>query len=348
MNIKYFKSHLLSLLSILISTSVVACNSFSGTKAIGKSVSIGYGTSTKTYSQKTAGAGAATFLIGYIFKELDKAITEARTGNFGDKGIRLSGTGSFPKNGHLIIVRTVSDPANNFPNIAGVKDFLQKTPGTPGDELRKEIIRSSSIDSQDLERSLAQAIQNADKPSIEDTDKISLLVYCPIIQLETGITNAANIYGVTLSGMYYPLLAGSRFAGESSDIFSRISKSKESMVVEIYGPQGSGFTTGVVQVPLAWSPPSSKDERAQWVTSEKLFDTYKARHNTDLKKLLDDVLQKDGNIRLDHRQAFIQPRRNIRPLLRADFSVSETSEATGWIIKLMEKAEEQLKGGFGE
>jgi len=327
------------------------CSPYSGTRKMGEKTSFGYAAALpRTTTNKPSGGGLkalgflggaeiGVFVIGLIFTEADKAVTKARTGDYTAEGRKLSGTGTFPRNGYLVLARTISDPDNKFPEIAGANDLINSTPGTAGEQLAREISLKARIS----RNSLGETLRKSLGPNLKDDDKISMLALCEVVPLQ-GNSTGTDLYGVTFGGMYYPLLAGSRFVGESTDTFTRISKSKEAMLLEIYGPNGSGFTTGIVKVPLAWSPPAHKGERALWLTGDDLLKAYSNTHNKDQIKELKQLLDNKADERLARRQAFVEPKGISLNTLRGDYGVSETSEATGWILKAVGKAKDAAEG----
>lgn len=349
---KFTHITLTATLAILIN----ACSPYAGTRKMERKTSIGYaaaksreltttspsGSKIKTFGV-LGGAEIAVFVVGLIFTEADKAVTKARKGDYKAVGRQLAGTGTFPNNGYLVLARTISDPDNKFPEIAGVKDFINYTPGTAGADLVRTISKSANI----TPESLRATFKNSVSPDRDNNDKISMLTLCEVVPL-TGNSTSTGLYGVTFGGLYYPLLAGSRFAGESTDIFTRISKSKEAMLLEIYGPNGSGYTTGIIKVPLAWSPPGKRGERAPWLTGDDLLRAYANTNNEDQIKELEELLKQNSTERLDRRQAFVEPKGISISTLRGDYMVSETSEATGWILKAVGKAKDAAEGAVSD
>ncbi len=330
------------------------CSPYAGTNSDTTGTSIGYGRSqrsvviTKEETDPTiAGApiitttAVATYIVGYIFSEVDEAVTKARTGDYGRKGVSLQNTGGFPDGGFLVITRTIKDSGNKFSSVATVSDFKSGKSGTIGGDLLTTIA-STAKDSKgnkpsksEISKAFSQALKGT---KAGDSDKIALLALCPLMKLEGN--SGATVYAIGLDGIYYPLLGASRFGIESPDLARRIAKSKESMTLEIYGPNGSGFTTGVAKIPLVWNPPGGSISDS-WLTSKELLGHL---YDDAQQKNLRDLLVKDAEVRLTKRQAFIKPSERIRPLLRADFQVSETSEATGWIKDGIDSLEKEAKG----
>jgi len=339
------------------------CSPYAGTEGVTKKVSLGYGNLVgKSEPADHAGeqsigiptpAGVATWLIGFVVTQVDKQVTEMRTGDYAAKGVDLQ-TRSFPENGFLVVVRTIADPEGKYPQIASVGDFISHNIGTPGGDLNSTIANTTTVtgispdghlssrklglSSPQLSAAVKRALANEkdDKKPTADTDRIALLAVCPILKLDKAPANASRVYGVGLSGLYFPLMAAARFGGESSDLFDRIAKAKEAMTLEVYGPNGSGYTTGIIKVPLVWSPPH-KGERAEWVTGSSILEEIKRRHDKDGATSLGQLFDEDAISRLKQRTAFVSPRPSIQPLLRADAKVSETSEATGWIVKAVDE-----------
>ncbi len=182
----------------------------------------------------------------------------------------------------------------------------------------------------------------AAKNKIPLDEHIALLTVCPVVRMNPDESPA--IYAVLLDGMYFPVLKGRRFAGESSDIASRVAKSRESMNLEVYGPHGSGYTSGIVKVPLVWAPPGKEDAAAGWVSSDALKTALNARHNKDGIESLEELTERDVDKRLARRQAFLAPNASYARYVRADANVSETTEATGWILKLTAKLKDEVTG----
>jgi hypothetical protein len=330
------------------------CSPYSKSQSLTREFTVAYGATRGRISQpapsnmkNAVGAGpaalAATYLVGYLFDEVSDKIKEERAGDFLKKGIVLNTNSAFPNGGYLVVVRTVADPEGRFPGVATVEDFLaEDRPNTPGGRLKKQMVRSAGnkkdgyiLDPSELSGTVKAALKHDVKPH----DKIALLALCPMIPLNQE-SNDAKIYAIGLTGVYYPIIGGSRFSVESEDLVRRIAKSKEAMTLEIYGPQGTGYTTGVAKVPLVWNPPP-KESDAQWMDSKALFGNLIAQEQ---EQELQELLSVKMNSRLSKRQAFVEPRKDIRSLLRADVSVRESSDATGWLLKQVDKAEKEMKG----
>lgn len=350
-------SHLMKptlLIALTVSVGLlVQCHPYSGTGSKTKVVSITYGSHYRTVTKsqdpsKIEGFGAgviatqvATYLVGYIFTEAGKQVKKVRDGKFGDRGAPLYSTPDFPNGGYLLILRTVADPDNKYQHVATVNDLLAGKRDTAGGALRHQILENTQGSNQS--RLGASELQQAIKKStsgkeISETDKVGFLAICPIISLSGKPAGADNVYGIGLAGIYFPLLNGLRFNGEETSLARRVAKSSEVMDLEIYGPNGSGFTTGVAKIPLVWSPPS-RGESPRWITGGEIFGSL---IDDEQKEQLKQILSEDLNGRLKGRQAFVAPSRGIRPLLRADFQVLEGGETTGWILKGLEKAKESV------
>lgn len=323
------------------------CHPYSGTGSQTRLTSMRYGSEYRQETEELHGFGAATgaaltsYLVGYLFSQAGKEIRRVRDGKFGEVGADLHATRTFPTNGYLLILRTVKDPDNKYPDVASVRDLRSGADGTIGSSLRRKIVSNTQGDGRS--RLNADAFDEALESCLagkvnEDSDKVGFLAICPLVPLEDGPSDASKVYGIGLAGMYFPLLNGLRFRGEETSLARRIAKSREVMDVEIYGPNGSGFTTGAAKIPLVWSPPGS-GRTAEWITGDML---YKALPDTEQRKELEKILSVSAEERLKNRQAFIAPAENIRTLLRADYQVVEGGETTGWIIKGLEKAKSKI------
>ena len=330
------------------------CSSYSKSQALTREVSVGYGQGVSPKRpenmQHLMGAGldlgstAASYVIGYIFDEVTDRIREERAGDITKKGIVLNDTSTFPRGGYFVVIRTVSDPdGSRFPGVATVEDFIKNRTGTLGGDLNKAVVKSASgKDGAALTSGrLSKTVDAALKREVAAGDKIALLVVCPILPLNEGGAGA-SIHAIGLTGIYYPIIGGARFSVESQDLARRIAKSKESMTLEVYGPQGTGYSTGVAKVPLVWNPPT-KGGNAQWMDSAAL---YGSLIDKGQRRELGDLLTKKMNSRLAKRQAFVAPDDDIRPLLRADLKVLEATEATGWLLEQVDKVEQDINGSI--
>lgn len=295
----------------------------------------------QTESAMLAGAAvsAATFIIGYLFEQADKAITKAREGEYSASDY-VPALATSPGNGYFVILRTVK-PSAKLAEVTTVADFIDEAPEreTPGRRLHAAMVHSGCVAAGNI-RPVVRDL--AAKNKIPLDEHIALLVVCPVVLMNPQESPA--IYAVLLDGMYFPVLKGRRFAGESSDLFSRVAKSQESMTLEVYGPHGSGYTSGIVKVPLVWTPPGKGGERGGWVSSDRLKEVLNARHNKDGIETLDQLTERDVDKRLARRQAFLPPDASYARYVRADAKVSETTEATGWILKLTAKLKDEVTG----
>lgn len=301
----------------------------------------------------TLGAVAGQ-LIGILVKQINKKIEEARKGDYSATGVEI-GDETFPDHSYILVVRTIKDPDSRFTNIASVGELLDESgksargarhQATCGGRLLDSITNSQGPhpSAGDLRNALVKALGDSKE---NRSDRIALLAICPVIPLGETTNGEARLYGIGLSGAYYPLLAGARFQGESYDLYERISKAKESMTLEVYGPNGSGYSTGLVKVPLVWSPPKCPNDDAEWVTSERIRDEIKrGRNDKDGDKALASLFEADFHKRLQQRSGFVPPYDDYRDMLCADVKVSETSEATGWIVKLVEQAADKGKAAL--
>ena len=339
--------------SIFLLALMCQCSPYAGTNKSTSAVSIGYGKMAKLRAKiekppegvesvpMLSTAAVATYIIGYVFSEADKAVTKARTGDYGKKGVRLKNTGDFPEGGFLLITRTIKDPKNNLAGVATVGDFKAGAGGTAGGSLLSAIVSETKDSAGRLpsRSSITGAFADSLKgTNASDDDKIALLALCPLMKLEGN--TGARVYAIGLDGIYYPVMGGSRFGIEAPELSRRVAKSKESMTLEIYGPNGSGFTTGVAKIPMVWNPPTGK-EQDPWLTGDEILAQL---YDDTQQKEMKDLLTRNAEARLSKRQAFMQPAPSIRPLLCGDFQVSETSEATGWIKKGIEKLQKETKG----
>jgi hypothetical protein len=349
------RSLLISLASCLLFTQ---CSHYANTKLKTSAASVGYGTNYRVVVEKkkikmgSYGAGfttatAAAYIVGYIFTQTDKEITKARTGDYGHANVTLTNTSQFPEGGYLVVVRTIQDPKNEFPGIAGTEDFITRRENTAGAQLHAQIVKSSKLDSGGtlsafgLSKALSDALDNApDGRKIQSTDKIAMLAVCPIIKLNNLPSGAEKLYGVGLTGVYFPILSASRFGLESTSLSKRITQSREALVIEVRGPNGSGYTTGQIAVPLVWNPPA-KGERADWVSSKQIFEQL---YSKDEREQLNQLVVDDALKRISNGDAFVAPRDGIRPILRANFKVTETSKATNWISKGVGKIGDVTEG----
>lgn len=295
------------------------------------------GVQIKSVTLAGVGVSAATYIIGYLFEQADKAITKAREGDYSASEY-VPALATSPGDGYFVILRTVK-PSVNLGKVATVADFTANAPGTPGGILYGQMLDSKSV----ARGNIRSVVRNlAVKNKIPLDEHIALLAVCPVVRMNAE--EAPAIYAVLLDGMYFPVLKGRRFAGESSDLVSRVAKSKESMTLEVYGPHGSGYTSGTVKVPLVWSPPGKEDAAAHWVSSNALKAALNARHDKDGIESLDHLAERDVDKRLARRQAFLAPSPSYARYVRADAKVSETTEATGWILKLTSKLKDEVTG----
>lgn len=324
------------------------CSPHSGTGDLTRQVSMGYGSVSKSPKVEVEMFGSASsigsYLIGYLFSEIDEAITDERTGDYPkQKTFLLQGAAGFPGNGYFLIVRTIRDDSDQFSGIAGVSDFISGKEGTPAARLIQEIVRSASagddiaLDGRALSKTLDSCLDPDQKG---DRDKIALLAICPVLRLEgDGFPEHAEpLYAVGLTGMYFPLLWSSRFQIESIDAVRRLAKSRESMTFEIYGPNGSGYSTGIVKLPLVWNPPDRRGGEAPWLSGVELRKHLVSKEDEDA---LGAALQKKAAERLATRQAFVAPSPRIKDYLHADLNIRETSEATGWLLKASANAKKE-------
>ncbi len=82
----------------------------------------------------------ATYIIGYLFEQADKAITKAREGEYAASGY-VPALATSPGNGYFVILRTVK-PSAKLGKIATVADFINEAPGgsvTPGSTLHQQV-----------------------------------------------------------------------------------------------------------------------------------------------------------------------------------------------------------------
>lgn len=333
---------------VLAALALSQCSPYSGTSKLTKTEAIGYGSQFHAEPPKSTGrpsfgaapvAMAATYLIGYIFNEVGDRITKARTGSYGPKGAHLTNTDQFPKGGYFVIIRTIRDEENKFPNLASVNDFIKGTKGTAGGNLKYEILQSAEDGGSLTGTSLTKTVFSSVGGKYDNTDKLALLAVCPILKLDEK-SGSMGLYGIGLTGIYFPVLKASRFGLESSSLSKRITSSKESMTLEIHGPNGTGYTTGVAKVPLVWNPPQ-KGSESEWMDSKLIFS-----HLTDKdqKDQIKELISQDAMFRLSKQQAFVAPSPATRRYLFADVGVSETSEATGWLVKEVKALEKKANG----
>lgn len=342
------KKHLHPLVCFSASFALAQCTPFAGHKSsvpaaityspVAKATSTG--PQTKSAILAGVGVSVATYIIGYLFEQADKAITKAREGEYAASDY-VPALANSPGNGYFVILRTVK-PSTKLGKVATVADFINEAPDapvTPGSILHQQMLASGSVAAGNIR---AEVKKLAIKSKIPFDEHIALLVVCPVARMNPDESPA--IYGVLLDGMYFPVLKGRRFAGESSDIVSRVAKSKESMTLEVFGPNGSGYNTGTIKVPLVWSPPGKGEEPAAWVSSAKLKEALDKRNAKDGIEALDKLTDRDVDKRLARRQAFLPPDASYARYVRADAKVSETTEATKWILKLTAKLKDEVTG----
>lgn len=271
-------------------------------------------------------------VIGYLIKEADKAVTKARTGDYGATGQNVSRL-DFSGRGYLLALHTVKT-SPKLSKVATLKDFLSNQPGTAGHDLRTQMA-AQSVAGADVAAAVRRLVTQA---QIDAGDHIALLVVCPVKRLPAADlpANAPAVYAVSLDGLYFPVLSAKRFKGESHNLVQRLAKENESMTLEVYGPTGTGYTTGVVNVPLAWFPPE-KSGNAQWLGRDRVAQEMDAHHNEAAKKQLEQLLSNDTAAALAARRAVVAPSSSTKALLRADVHISETSDATGWLVKGIDK-----------
>jgi len=335
---------------VLVVTILSSCSHYSNTKKDEKSFSMSYGESPKVVKMKRnpnadrqgirgfkkMGFDPASFaldiVVGYIFDVVNDEVAERRNGDSDAVGVNLGDTSSFPHNGFLLVMRVVKDPKNEFSNIASVKDFMEGKANSIGGALLAASANDIAVKPSSI---VAAAKRTLKGKKYSATDKIGLFVLCPIQKLK----GAKGVYAITLGGMYYPLAGGSRFGFEQPDIARRVSKAKEALSLEVYGPNGSGYSTGVVDVPLVWSPPSSKDTSAKWISAKELKD---ALIDGDQSKQLDVLLSANLAARLATRSAFIRAKSDVAHLLRGNAFLRESSKVSGWLKKGIDSLEDEV------
>lgn len=264
-------------------------------------------------------------VIGYIIKEVDKAVTKARTGDYGAKAQDVSGL-DFSGGGYLLVLHTVKT-SPKLGKVATLKDFLSNQPGTAGNTLRTQMA-AESVAGADVDKAVQRLVT---QKQIDEGDHIALLVVCPVKQLPDR-----KLYAVSLDGLYFPVISARRFKGESSHVVQRLAKENESMTLEIYGSKGYNYTTGTINVPLAWFPPQGTGH-AQWLGRNKVNDELKTDGNQAAQKQLEQLLSNDTAAALAAHRDVAAPTPADQAVLRADAHVSETSQATGWIVKGIDK-----------
>lgn len=280
-----------------------------------------------------SGADIGVAVIAYLIKEADKAVTKARTGDYGATGQDISMM-DFNGKGYLLVLHTVKSNPDKLSRVATVGDFIGGKFGTAGGDLRMQM-QQQSVAGADV----GEAVYRLQKKNnIPNSDHIALLVVCPVKRLPRGElpSGAPEVYAVTLDGLYFPVVSAQRFKGESRNLMQRLAKENESMTLEAYGPGGNRYTTGVVDVPLAWFPPDQTGN-AQWLSVKTVQAEMIKHHNKAAQEQLAKLLSDDTSAALAARRAVVAPTSDQQSLLRADVHISETNQATGWIVKGIDK-----------
>ena len=159
--------------------------------------------------------------------------------------------------------------------------------------------------------------------------KIAYLAICPLFPIYDRPKNSDALYAVGFEGAYYPLFKGQRFAFERQGLVRKYTDSKEVMSLELYGPNGSGFSTGLIPIPVLWSPPSSG---RMWVTADQLIKDLPEDQQKKMNSILDLSYKNSSN-----RGTFVNTSSGIMPLLKGDAYVDESGDGTKLLIKGIEK-----------
>ena len=345
-----------NIFSIICVTFLSSCSAYSGTKTQDQAFTLAYHSEDTVFRDVNDDGEvkllntATDFLIGLAFDWAADRVTEMRTSEYSKEGIFVPGLSTFGQRtrgssvpGCLVIVRTIKDPGGEFSNIASVANFRKNSENTPASRLLDKISRSSDLSENQLARTITEQLDRQGK--VGPNDRIAFLALCPISRLSGVPSGSDTLYGISFGGMYYPLLGASRFKGEgffeTNKIARRFVDSKEAVQVELYGPNGSGYTSGIVNIPVAWAPPQNRNDEAEWISPQMISEGIGL--NTDEILALKKALNTNAGDRLSRRSAFVSARSGIAPHLRANISLTENSDVTGWLLKGLEKLQEEVE-----
>lgn len=325
-----------------------SCHPYAGTGKMKETVVMGYGKGTiekrvTKPSDKKIGIQAystqvITMIIGYAFKQASKEVEKRRDGDFQVENAPIGADSAFPDDGFIVVLRTVQDDDNRYPDVAGVADFLDNRPGSLGAQLLDQICSPRATSTfRVTETQLIQAVKKSLRgKNIEARQKIAFLAICPIFPIRDQPTNSEPLYAIGFDGAYYPLFTGQRFVFERQSLVRKYTDSKEVMSIELYGPNGSGFSTGVIPIPVLWTPP---DTGKMWVTAEQWITDLPEDQKKEMERLLD--LDYDNST---NRGTFVKARRLIIPLIKGDAFVDESSNGTKLIQDGLEALKKEAKG----
>jgi hypothetical protein len=323
---------------------ISSCHPYAGTRNMKETVVMGYGKGTiekrvikqtdDKFGIKRFSAQIGVIIIGYAFQQASREVEKRRDGDFKVENAPIRADGSFPSDGFVIVLRTVHDKNNKYPDVANVADFLENRPGSLAAELVNQICAPRSTSTFRItEAQLIDAVKKSFGVEKYDSQhKIAYLAICPLFPIRNQPAGSEPLYAIGFDGAYYPLFKGQRFVFERQSLVRKYTDSKEVMSIELYGPNGSGFSTGVIPIPVLWTPPNTGK---MWVTAEQWIKDLPEEQQKQMESLLDLSYAKSTN-----RGTFVKARPEIIPLIKGDAFVDESSDGT----KLIQDGLDAIKG----